>query len=1339
MRMACAALLAMLVLRQTGRAADVLLKENFAQPQRHEVLGPPVVQIQDGQCHFASVGEETTLFTPLDDLSEAAVSTSVAIAKRLGGSWTMAGVYLHSDPDNHWRLTLVEAPDGRRYMELIETYCGVHQAQNAAPATGTRLTSKFDGNLQEWNYGKRYELRLTLTSESVTGEVRDPASGEFWRKTFYFTSGKAVKRGRPAIGSNGFQCAFGPMNVEGKLPPMLPGFSTAKGKSGSVVLLPGQQDDLETGLKTAFEKAGFGVTMLSWDDLGKGRIPAEAVDLLVVADARRLPAAAKPLVISFLRSRGKILFIGAPAFGELVAKTPKGWVNQEGYGEAFADSLTASPLTFADESWERGARYPDKHEAKIEPCPAEGEGAWKATIDLESWDLFGKRMKQPCPEGHSILTFWAKGDDNTTQLAVECVEEDGARWIGGAPLTTGWKRYVLRPSDFPHWPDSKAKRGGAGDRLNLQNLASIKFGFSGSHTPKVKEGAHTFWIRGIGSALDPGGEEPDFAPPHIEGLCPSFKLYPLRDTASLAPAQEQGILPADWRPAWRGKGYAPACRPAGRGFDRNAAWRWTPIAVARDAEGRERGTIIWMMLGNGVHMDAMWAGVGVADPADAAKPELLSNIVHVAKSMTRGCLLAEAGSRFFSYRDGEAVDLGAEVVNAGRERRRLKVRLDIRNSENETICEKDAEIDLEPGRRERVAWTWNPGKLDEKGYTVRTMLLDNDVPIDLISHPLDRIADTPAGTDEYVTVRGSDFYLGDKKWFMLGVNYRPSMMAGLPTLDLYQRGYYDPVAIEQDLAVIQSLGMNFISATHALVPPKPEDPNSYRDMVDFLDRCQRRGIKVFYFLPWGRPFKGMDVEKIKQHIAVAGIKDHPAILAWELAWEPIENPWKGGMDFLMDEWNAWVVERYGSVENAERDWAFKPERKEGKLTIPTVDMCRTHGEWDRCAAAFRRFFSDCIGQAYGRTIRELRKFDPKHLITFRGGACGIPSGIRFAHHHSVGVAKHVDFLNPEGYSLMTQGWANPTPPDDIRKGGLVTLYYRWVSREKPVTWMEFGFTVRGFHTDWKTEMVHVDPEELARQKRELECFYRMFIESGARGAAPWWFPGGFRLGERSDFGIVNEDLTERPVCEIIRTYQPQFASVRHEQPTMYIDVDFDKQYADAWEIYGEQYLAAVQKGERPYLRTTGTGTDSANTPLIAVGDTPCNGHNPPNYLNAEFNATEINAGDGWREIRQGDVIQVKAGAKVLCRASVGNTGEAKWLAPRADLKEGGVYLAGRKEYGLEFKAPIASDTDYLKDAEVKEFVLIPDAKGNQTVSFEMLAEGRTHFGQRVTVRIRTAE
>ena len=55
---------------------------------------------------------------------------------------------------------------------------------------------------------------------------------------------------------------------------------------------------------------------------------------------------------------------------------------------------------------------------------------------------------------------------------------------------------------------------------------------------------------------------------------------------------------------------------------------------------------------------------------------------------------------------------------------------------------------------------------------------------------------------------------------------------------------------------------------------------------------------------------------------------------------------------------------------------------------------------------------------------------------------------------------------------------------------------------------------------------------------------------------------------------------------------------------------------------------------------------------------------------------------------------------------------------------------------MEFKAPIAADTDYLADATVKEFTLIPSADKSVTLSFEMLAEGRTSFGERRTITLK---
>jgi hypothetical protein len=444
------------------------------------------------------------------------------------------------------------------------------------------------------------------------------------------------------------------------------------------------------------------------------------------------------------------------------------------------------------------------------------------------------------------------------------------------------------------------------------------------------------------------------------------------------------------------------------------------------------------------------------------------------------------------------------------------------------------------------------------------------------------------------------------------------------------------------------------------------------------------------------------------------------------------------MDFLIEDWNRWVIERYGSVEHAVADWGLDPGRTAaGKLPIPPVHMFREAGEWHRLSAAFRRGFSDLIGAKYRDLAAALRDWDPKHLISFRGGGCGVPSGHRFAHAHSVGAAKHMDFLNPEGYNLHTAGWEAPTPADDIRRGGLVTLYYRFISREKPVVWMEFGYTVNGFHRKWKPGLVHIDPKQLHNQRSQLDHFYAMALESGARGAAPWWFPGGFRLAECSDFGIVDPDGAPRPAVEVLRTRHPAFEQVVHREPTRVLQIDFDARCVDGWELYSQQYLDAVKAGDVPYLRTAGTGTDSATCPLTAVGGNEYSGNNPPQFLNAEFNRLELKFGDGpWRPIRGDETLRIKPGASVRCRASVGNLGEAMWLAPGVGQPERGrVFLAGREEFGFEFRAPIAAGTAFLADADVDEFLLAPSVQKQTILSFEMSSRDRACFGERRTVTL----
>ncbi len=1312
-------------------APEPLLRDDFSGGYRYELGGRRSWEFRDHACTVKGSGVLATATPRLGELDAAKIVVTFTPERRTGGTFDTAGLALMRDLDNDWRLLLVEGPDGRRYFELIERYQGRHQAQTAHGPT--RLASHDEGALQNWSYGVVYRFTLSLSKDGISGEIKDTASGKLWRRTFSFASGQAVRRGRPALVSQGMSGAFRQLEVDGVRTPPLAGISFRRGEAGSAAVLA--EGDAKP-LVALLETAGFGVTPLQWDDLGQGRIPVESLDLLVLADARRLPATAADAVISYVRAGGKLMAIGAPAFSELLFKSPGGgaqWITRERYNEVLHELV--KPRLASITSWKRNCRDPQRSAAIVEDA-AEGKGAWKVSCDLQGWDGYDTGFANAFGPGETLLTFRAKGDATTTQLALEFREQDGSRWIATVDLTPQWRPYLLRPSDFLHWHDSKAKgRGGAGDHFHPQNAAHLVIVLSSSHTPQCKAGPHAYWIKEIGTATHPGSDgDIEAHVPELDGVSPSYNLHPLDESATLRAAGDQRVVPAGWKQPWKLHGYSPNWRASGRGLDRDEAWRWVPIVESFDKRGRSRGALVSLFVGNSSLSNALWANVGVSDPADATGPRLADVLARLAKAMTRGCFLLEGGSRYFSYPDGEKLEVGLVAVNTGREERRVTGRVTVTNRRGKILFQQSGPLTLAAGARQRVSWNWQPEKFDRDGCQVRAELLDGDTALDSISHAVDFL---PAAGQEFARVRGSNFSVGGKPWFMKGINYRPNDQGGRSPTDFLQRDIYDPVLVERDLAWMESIGINFLSAIHSPVPPDPDEPGAFRDLHDFLNRCQRHGMKVFFFLNNARPLAGADFEKVKAYITAAGIKDHPAIFSWELSWEPIFYAAQQA-EVLKPDWNAWIVERYGSVASAETNWGFKlPRDKDGLLVTPSQQLCTTHGSHDRAVAAFRRFFSDRLSAGYRDIINLLRAWDPKHLITFRFGACGIPDGGRFAHSHSVGVAKHADFMCPEGYNLQTVGWGNTTPADDVRKGGLVTLYYRYVSREKPVVWMEFGYTVNGFGAAWSPEMVHVKPGQLKNQRADFNNYYAMFLESGARGACPWWLPGGFRLGERSDFGVLEPDGTERPACDVLRNAHPQFARVVHAKPGKFIEVDFDAHNADAWQLYGQQYLDTVKEGLTPYLKTAGTGTDSATTPLVAVGNTPCNGHNPPKFLNAEFNSLEIQDASGqWQEARNGAVVAVKRGAPVRCRASIGNLGEARWLAPRPNLAQGGVYLAGRKEYGVEFKAPIATDTDYLADATVKEFTLIPAADKSATVSFEMLAEGRTSFGERRTITLK---
>jgi len=61
------------------------------------------------------------------------------------------------------------------------------------------------------------------------------------------------------------------------------------------------------------------------------------------------------------------------------------------------------------------------------------------------------------------------------------------------------------------------------------------------------------------------------------------------------------------------------------------------------------------------------------------------------------------------------------------------------------------------------------------------------------------------------------------------------------------------------------------------------------------------------------------------------------------------------------------------------------------------------------------------------------------------------------------------------------------------------------------------------HTYRPSGPVLPDPDLIAWTAKYYERFYKMALMAEASGTVCWWYPGGFRVGERSDYGLINPD------------------------------------------------------------------------------------------------------------------------------------------------------------------------------------------------------------------------
>jgi hypothetical protein len=1249
---------------------------------------------------------------------ELAVEAVVTMRKRLLSSgWNFAGVTLYQDAANFWMLSLVEGPDGKHSIDFIECHNGTWQAQNAP---GKALPKTGDASYG-WKSDTPYRLRLAFVADKVVATVSDATGNQQLAQASYsLAQGPAVRAGMPGLIARGTEAAFTRFQADAPVKASsTPGIKIMDGKLGRIaVFQPPRQDPQGQWPTDRLEKAGFGVTFLSPDQIiQEGVLSVPRFHILIIVNSQTFPAAAGEAVQQFAREGGHVFFLGGPFLDNPLYKVNGQWLDEKGIAELMAATTIAHrPFAIMPDldlsDWQRACRNRDT-ESTFQVVNEGPEGAPCIRLRVSNfmgWDgRLSPALNQLYGTGDDLLLFHAKGDERTSQLSVEIQEEDGSRWIATCPITTQWERVTVPLSEFHYWQDSPTKRarGQAGDQLNPARASKVNFGFSSTHTPAIGGGAHTVWIADLGTAKSPVSSpvgKGTGLSGSIPTIYPRYKLHSLTGYAKER-ASEGGLRVPVMKGSIMDGRIHRVCgipRTMGSGFGRDHKWRFVPITIAQGKEGQ--GFCDWMTLNQEMPFDGVvFAGLN-------GRSEDL-NTVFLATLLRQGAMFEDAGTEHFAYWPGEKVQLGLRLRSFASDALKGDVELIVREGER-TVWKANSSPSLPPGRSE-LKFVWQP-PAQPAVYTVTATLRSPTGTTfqDSIVHEFAILDPTPAPKSEFITAHDGDFWLKGEKWYPVGINYWPLYVSGMDHGDYWagwmQDRYYEPNLVEQDLVQMADMGINMVSIQS---PPT----EFCRNLLDFARRCKNHGIRINLYNGLASPL-GFNEKGLQEYLTVARLPGNPTIFAYDTIWEPGNHVFRndsarGKWDA---DWRAWLEERYGSVENAEADWQFKARRNDkGEVVSPPDQYFREDGSWRTMMAAYRRFMDDLTSRLWGKAHRRLRELDPNHLISYRQGNT-LPHDFALS-----GTSKHIDFICPEGYAI-------PHSDNGENAIGFITRYVDYTTAGKPVIWSEFGKSV------WDAQAMAPNAKAIEMVGEYHARFYRAALASGANGTAPWWWPGGYRVGERSDFGIVEPSRKERPAALLIREYAPRYKQARpRPTPTTWLDYDRDAHAGGYWWTAfhegAEAYRTATEQGKALGIRTKGTGTDSTNTPLTAVGGVPGNGHNPPKFLNSEFNYLQIQSADGtWTEAKDGVTIPVKTGQPVRARASLGNLQEATWMP---GTTEGSVALVTRANGKVEAKQFLAKPVPRFGDADFGEFVLLPKATAKTELRIGLEALGRTPFGE----------
>jgi len=945
--------------------------------------------------------------------------------------------------------------------------------------------------------------------------------------------------------------------------------------------LPGANPTLAQELADAVKNAGYEIQFIDTPTLLDAKsLNKKNFALLVLPGARALPVEAAHSIKSFLQSGGNLLAAGLPAWQTPLYQIGGRWISVAEYEQTIATQRVEHLLfDFGKEDLSKWQRITDNHAVamRAETVAVAGRKALHVALEnLSSWETLANNLPAPIASTDDLICFRAKGTRNTSQLSIELAERDGSRWIAIVDLTVGWKNFALSPETFRPWMPPP-NRSGENDCVNLQNVVRLSVGLARTHTG-VSGKRQEYWIADIGTARHPFGHSRlpiDIKFPHLETFSPTYQFFPVTTPVKISTPSEIALAsPVKISSQISGELFAMQPRPRSVGYNQGRPWRWQPILEARAKDGDYRGAIATLALNfDDQFRGGIWACFTPADLQFYQQPEIKKLLSEVAANMRRGLFLREGGAEFFTVFEDQSFNLGARAVNfSNADQNDLTLRLVVKTKADKIVFSRDVALELKAGEEKRFEEFWRPTQWPDGGLIVTTELLASGKVIDRLSHELN--VWRPKAKPEFIQIRDGGFFLNGKPWKVHGVNYMPSSGIGVDG-DYFEHwvgpGAYDPEVIERDLRRIKNMGLNSVSVFiyHQVLHAQ--------HMLDFLRRCDALGLHANVALRPGTPLNFRWTE-MKELIEFYRMAQNDTIFAYDLAWEPSHSDERSQQHAYGRNWTSWVKQKHGSMENAEKFWGTAAVRmkkdQDEILRVPSMEQLTHDGAWRKLIADYRAFLDDELGKAYGEARRLVKSIDPNHAVSFRMTETSNPTYNWDASlaYDFYGLASAVDIWEPEAYGRIGN-W------DRVKDGRFEREYARLCDAGKPFIWAEMGYSV------WDRKKMRPDPQMLEFEGKYFSDFYRMMREAGRRGIFYWWYAGGYRLGEHTDFGIINPDGTDRPATKAIRNEGPKFLAARKPAtPNYFIAIDRDRDARGIFGIYEankEEFWRAVAEKKIP--------------------------------------------------------------------------------------------------------------------------------------------------------------